>query len=71
LQSIVNQGIFIMIFPYVLGSYNLKDGLCYVTNWVNFSLIKHKDVQVKLEFLKKQKKHENRVIDLNEFNKIG
>jgi hypothetical protein len=45
-----------MIFPYVLGSYNLKDGLCYVTNWVNFSLIKHKDVQVKLEFLKKQKK---------------
>jgi hypothetical protein len=61
LQSIVNQGIFIMIFPYVLGFYNLKGGLRYATEWVNFSLIKNKDVQVKLEFFKKQKKKNLRI----------
>jgi len=63
-----------MIFPYVLGFYNLRGGLRYATEWVNFSLIKNKDVQVKLEFFKKQKKKkkpENRVIDLNKFNKVG
>jgi len=58
LQSIVNQDIFIMIPPYILGFYNLRDGLRYAIVWIKFSLIKNKDVEVKLEILKKQKNPE-------------
>ena len=60
-----------MIPPYILGFYNLRDGLRYAIDWIKFSLIKNKDVEVKLEILKKKKNPENRVINLNEFNKIG
>jgi hypothetical protein len=47
-----------MIPPYILGFYNLRDGLRYAIVWIKFSLIKNKDVEVKLEILKKQKNPE-------------